>query len=65
MGFSRRPAPFARAARRRHYHSVTVIDACRPYHWRGQFPPANAPSAEIARKGHEKFGWVLDGGKPK
>src|SRR6266849_6015845 len=24
-------------------HSVAIIDACRPYHWRDQFPPSNAP----------------------
>src|SRR5215467_7641038 len=26
--------------------SVAVINACRPYHWRDQFPPANTPNAE-------------------
>ena len=43
-------------------HSIALIDACRPYHWRDQFPPANTPSPEVARKAHEKFGWLLDGG---
>jgi 4-hydroxy-3-polyprenylbenzoate decarboxylase len=45
-------------------HSVAVIDACRPWHWRDQFPPTNAPSPETARKAREKFGWLLDGSKP-
>jgi UbiD family decarboxylase len=45
-------------------HSVAVINACKPYHWREKFPPSNAPSPEIARKAREKFGWLLDGGKP-
>jgi UbiD family decarboxylase len=45
-------------------HSVAVIDACRPWHWRDQFPPTNAPSPEVARKAREKFGWLLDGGTP-
>jgi UbiD family decarboxylase len=43
-------------------HSVALIDACRPYHWRDQFPPANTPSAALARKAREKFGWLLEGG---
>ena len=41
-------------------HSVAIIDACRPYHWRDQFPPANTPSPEIARKAQERFGWLLN-----
>jgi hypothetical protein len=42
-------------------HSVAVINALKPYHWRNKFPPSNAPSAEIARKARERFGWLLDG----
>ena len=42
-------------------HSVAIIDACRPWHWRDKFPPTNAPSAEVAKKAREKFGWLLDG----
>jgi UbiD family decarboxylase len=42
-------------------HSVAVIDACRPFHWRDKFPPANTPSPEVARKAREKFGWLLEG----
>jgi 4-hydroxy-3-polyprenylbenzoate decarboxylase len=45
-------------------HSVAIIDACRPWPWRDKFPPTNTPSAEVARKAREKFGWLLDG-KPK
>jgi 4-hydroxy-3-polyprenylbenzoate decarboxylase len=44
-------------------HSVAIINACKPYHWRDKFPPSNAPSAEVARRAREKFGWLLDGGK--
>jgi 4-hydroxy-3-polyprenylbenzoate decarboxylase len=44
-------------------HSVAVIDACRPFHWRDKFPPTNTPSAEVTRKAREKFGWLLDGKK--
>jgi 4-hydroxy-3-polyprenylbenzoate decarboxylase len=42
-------------------HSVAVINACKPYHWRDKFPPSNTPSPEVARKAREKFGWLLDG----
>jgi UbiD family decarboxylase len=45
-------------------HSVALIDACKPYHWRDKFPPSNAPSAEVMRKAREKFGWLLDSTKP-
>src|SRR5579863_8828513 len=44
-------------------HSVALIDACKPWAWREQFPPSNAPSPEIARKARERFGWLLEGGK--
>jgi 4-hydroxy-3-polyprenylbenzoate decarboxylase len=44
-------------------HSVAVINACKPYHWREKFPPSNTPSPEITRKAKEKFGWLLDGKK--
>jgi 4-hydroxy-3-polyprenylbenzoate decarboxylase len=42
-------------------HSVAIINACKPYHWRDQFPPSNTPSPETLRKAREKFGWLLDG----
>ena len=42
-------------------HSVAVIDACRPWHWRAEFPPANTPSPEVSRKAKEKYGWLLEG----
>ncbi len=44
-------------------HSVAVIDACKPWRWRDQFPPSNAPSHETIRKAKEKFGWLLDGSR--
>ena len=42
-------------------HSVALINACKPWHWREKFPPTNAPSHEIARKAKEKFGWLMNG----
>ena len=43
-------------------NSRAIIDACRPYHWRDQYPTVNAPSPEMARKARERFGYLLDGG---
>ncbi len=41
-------------------HSVAIINACKPYHWRDQFPPSNTPSPEVLKKAREKFGWLLE-----
>lgn len=41
-------------------HSVAIINACRPWAWRNEFPPANTPSPEVAKKAREKFGYLLD-----
>ena len=40
-------------------NSRAVIDACRPFHWRDEFPAVNAPSPERARRAREKFGFLL------
>ena len=42
-------------------NSRAIIDACRPYHWREQYPVVNAPSPEIAQKARDRFGYLLDG----
>ena len=42
-------------------HSVAIINACKPYHWRDKFPPSNTPSEETMKKAREKFGWLLEG----
>jgi UbiD family decarboxylase len=42
-------------------HSVALINACKPWHWREAFAVSNTPSPELARKAREKFGWLLDG----
>ena len=42
-------------------HSVAIIDACRPWHWRHQFAETNTPSPEVTKKAQDKFGWLLDG----
>jgi 4-hydroxy-3-polyprenylbenzoate decarboxylase len=40
--------------------SRMIINACRPFAWRDQFPAAVKPSADAARAAREKFGWLLD-----
>jgi UbiD family decarboxylase len=40
-------------------NSRAVIDACRPWHWRDQFPAVNVPTAEERRLAQEKFGHLF------
>jgi 4-hydroxy-3-polyprenylbenzoate decarboxylase len=42
-------------------HSVALVNACRPFHWRDEFAVPNTPSPELTRRAREKFGWLLDG----
>ena len=41
-------------------NSRAIIDACRPFHWKDDFPPVNAPPPELAREAREKWGWLCD-----
>lgn len=43
-------------------NSRAIVNACRPFHWRHEFPKVNAPSPEQARKAREMFGYLLKGG---
>ena len=40
-------------------NSRAIIDACRPFHWRDEFPPVNAMSPELDKEAREKFGYLL------
>ncbi|MGE3160306.1 MAG: UbiD family decarboxylase [Xanthobacteraceae bacterium] len=42
-------------------NSRAIIDACRPFHWRDQFPAVNAPSREAASDARRRFGWIAEG----
>jgi len=42
-------------------NSRAIINACRPFHWRHQYPEVNMPKPETARLTKELFGWMLDG----
>jgi 4-hydroxy-3-polyprenylbenzoate decarboxylase len=41
-------------------NSRAIIDACRPYHWRDQFPKVNMPSKAVQIETRERFGWILE-----
>ena len=43
-------------------HSKAIIEACRPFAWIDQFPPASALSQDETRAIEEKWGAVLQGG---
>ena len=40
-------------------NSRAVIDACRPWHWRDQFPKVSKPSPEERRIAQERFGHLF------
>jgi 4-hydroxy-3-polyprenylbenzoate decarboxylase len=54
-----RLAPWDRESKN-YVNSRMIIDACMPYHWRDEFPEINQPSPESAKRGREKFGYLLD-----
>lgn len=41
-------------------NSRAIIDACRPFHWKDQYPTVNMPKPETARKARELFSWMLE-----
>jgi 4-hydroxy-3-polyprenylbenzoate decarboxylase len=50
--------PPEKRERRDFTNSRLVIDACRPFHWRDEFPLVNAPTPELAREAREKWGYL-------
>ena len=42
-------------------NSRAIIDACRPFHWRDQFPKVNMPSESQSKEARQKFGYLLEG----
>ena len=47
-------------ARRNFTNARMIIDACRPYHWRDDFPEINKPSRDHRRKSWQKFGYLFE-----
>ncbi|MBI2304914.1 MAG: UbiD family decarboxylase [Chloroflexi bacterium] len=44
------------------FNSRLIIDACKPWEWLEEFPPAIGPSPEYRRETRDKWGWILRGG---
>jgi 4-hydroxy-3-polyprenylbenzoate decarboxylase len=40
-------------------NSCAIIDACKPWHWRHEYPKVNAPSPEKKRIARERFSYLL------
>lgn len=43
-------------------NSRAIIDACRPFHWKDNYPIVNMPLPDTSRKAKEMFSWMLNGG---
>ena len=41
-------------------NSRAIIDACRPFHWKDEFPLVNSPSPELAKEAREKWGHLCE-----
>jgi 4-hydroxy-3-polyprenylbenzoate decarboxylase len=41
-------------------NSRAIIDACRPFHWKDQYPIVNMPKPETAKKARELFSWMFE-----
>ena len=46
-------------------NSRAIIDACRPFHWKDQYPIVNMPLPETAARTKEMFSWMLNGESEK
>ena len=46
------------------FNSRLIIDACRPYEWKDQFPLAIGPDPAYKRETRDKWGWILRGESP-
>ena len=52
--------PPAEKARGNMTNSRAIINACRPFHWKDEYPKVNMPDAADHRKACEKWGYLLD-----
>ncbi|HEX9808401.1 MAG TPA: UbiD family decarboxylase [Alphaproteobacteria bacterium] len=41
-------------------NSRAIIDACRPFHWKDDYPIVNMPKPETTRKAKELFSWMFE-----
>ena len=42
------------------FNSRAIVDACRPFEWKNEFPPVAESSPELAAKTHEKWKHLLE-----
>ncbi|MGE0628455.1 MAG: UbiD family decarboxylase [Hyphomicrobiaceae bacterium] len=40
-------------------NSRAIIDACKPFHWRHEYPKVNQPPPEVRKAAREKWGYLL------
>jgi len=40
-------------------NSRAIIDACRPFHWKDQYPTVNMPKPETTKRAKELFLWMF------
>jgi len=52
-------APEDRAAGKL-YNSRGIVNACRPFHWKGEFQKVNAPTPEARREAWDRWGHLRD-----
>ena len=41
-------------------NSRAIIDACRPFHWKDDFPLVDSLSPELARESRQRWGWLCE-----
>lgn len=41
-------------------NSRAIIDACRPFHWKDQYPTVNMPKPDTTKRAKELFSWMFD-----
>ena len=41
-------------------NSRAIIDACRPFHWKDEFPAVNSPPAEVVRELQQKWAHLAE-----
>jgi len=46
-------------------NSRAIINACRPFHWKDQYPIVNMPLPDTVSRTKEMFSWMLDGSRAK
>jgi 4-hydroxy-3-polyprenylbenzoate decarboxylase len=51
--------PPEQKARGDYTNSRAIIDACKPFHWKDQYPKVNQSPPEVRKLAREKWGYLL------